>query len=221
MSILCGWCGRAVTNGNAKYCDRRCGNQAKSHRSVELAVIEARQFVDRAVNHGEWFELPMRTGGSVKVDAIDLNYVGDWCWMIGTTGYAMRSVLKPTAPSGKGMVRMHRSIVERVLGRSLGQHELVDHINHDTLDNRRSNLRLCNLSQNTQNMTKSRGGSQYLGVCWDKERGKWKAEIRFDGVRTQVGRFDDEAEAAWYRDQWAIALHGNFASLNFDYVEVA
>lgn len=65
----------------------------------------------------------------------------------------------------------------------------VDHINHNTLDNRKSNLRICSRFENNQNKTNNTSGC--VGVVWDKSRGKWKASIS----GKHLGRFDTLEEA--------------------------
>lgn len=70
---------------------------------------------------------------------------------------------------------------------------VVDHINGDTLDNRRSNLRLATKSQNQWNRTvrQRNNTSGFTGVRWDKERGKWKAYARKYGKEIYLGRYDN------------------------------
>jgi hypothetical protein len=94
--------------------------------------------------------------------------------------------------------------------------ELVDHINGDTLDNRRCNLRLVTPSQNAQNMSPREGcSSQYKGVAWDESHGKWHALITHDGERLHLGFFDDETEAARCYDSEAVLRFGEYARPNF------
>ena len=69
----------------------------------------------------------------------------------------------------------------------------VDHINRNTLDNRRCNLR--NVTIFVNNLNKSNNTSGCVGVTWDKARQKWKVEIK----NTYVGRFDDFNEAVQAR----------------------
>lgn len=96
----------------------------------------------------------------------------------------------------------------------------VDHIDLDSLNNQKYNLRVCSSQQNKANM-KSYASyglqhtSQYKGVSWDKARGKWQVGIHFNDRRIAIGRFDDEMEAAQAYDQKAIELFGEFAYVNF------
>lgn len=92
----------------------------------------------------------------------------------------------------------------------------VDHINGNTFDNRRSNLRKATTNQNAKNKHKnSRNTSGYRGVSYYKQLGKWKAQIQKDGVKISIGYYDDIHVAADMFDRAAIELHGEFACLNF------
>ncbi len=94
--------------------------------------------------------------------------------------------------------------------------EMADHINGDPLDNRRENLRQCSAQQNAANSRSHDGTtSVYKGVSWDSSRDKWISSIQTAGRTKHVGRFDDEMEAARAYDSHALALHGEFARLNF------
>jgi hypothetical protein len=113
-------------------------------------------------------------------------------------------------------IRMHRVILERMLGRELIKGEDVDHINHDGLDNRRVNLRLATHAENMRNRVKRINcSSEYKGVCWYKPNKKWQAEIRIDGKQKRLGRFESEIEAAKAYDIAAIGAYGEFCCLNF------
>lgn len=105
---------------------------------------------------------------------------------------------------------LHRAIMSAPLGVS------VDHINGDTLDNRKSNLRLATSSENGANVPKREGtSSRFKGVCWDKNGHRWKAHIGYQGKRVHLGYFVDEEEAARAYDRVARTLFGEFARTNF------
>lgn len=119
--------------------------------------------------------------------------------------YAYRNQYKPK----QWMMKMHRVILARMLGRDLTSKELVDHINGNGQDNRRSNLRLATYSQNRVNTKLSKDNkSGFKGVRSYRKR--WVAEIRFNGKTTHLGVFDTPEEASEVYKKAAIELHGEF-----------
>jgi hypothetical protein len=90
----------------------------------------------------------------------------------------------------------------------------VDHINGNSLDNRRANLRIVTKSQNQFNKGAQRNNtSGFKGVIYDKRRGYWRFDIQAHGARRSVGGFASaEAAADGYRAA-AEELHGEFACL--------
>lgn len=92
----------------------------------------------------------------------------------------------------------------------------TDHVNGDGLDNRRANLREATASQNRANQGPQRGStSRFKGVTWDKQTGRWRAQIAWEGTNRHLGRYRTEEEAAGAYDAAAHELHGAFARLNF------
>lgn len=95
----------------------------------------------------------------------------------------------------------------------------VDHKNGNTLDCRRSNLRICTNAQNNQNKKKHRDNiSGYKGVSffrWGNRSKRWKANIFAHGKHYRMGYFHTAKEAAKAYDIMALKLHGEYASLNF------
>jgi hypothetical protein len=74
---------------------------------------------------------------------------------------------------------------------------VIDHINHNTLDNRRKNLRVLTHSQNLQNRkgATSLSSSGIRGVSWHKREKKWRAKIRVNGIDKHLGSFNDIEDA--------------------------
>jgi hypothetical protein len=156
--------------------------------------------------------IPLTQGQFAKVDDEDYERVNKfrWCanWMNGKSFYAIHSYRRDNG-THTGM-SMHRL----VMGAKNGQN--VDHIHHDTLDNRKSELRICTQSQNLMNKGKSRNNtSGFKGVSWRKDCKKWIALIRKENKTYNLGYFSTKEEAAIAYDQKAKELHGEFAFLNF------
>lgn len=109
-------------------------------------------------------------------------------------------------------VAMHRMVLGLVVGDGL----LVDHKNHNQLDNRRENLRLATQSQNQQNrLPLNNTTSKYKGVSWHKNNKKWSSRIKNNGANYLIGYFVSEIEAAKAYDKAAKESFGEFAYLNF------
>jgi hypothetical protein len=95
--------------------------------------------------------------------------------------------------------------------------EIVDHINFNTLDNRKENLRIVSAKQSVTYRRKYDKGtrvSQYKGVK-PNTGGFWMARATNDGKETFLGNYDTESEAARAYDVFAVAHHGDHARLNF------
>jgi hypothetical protein len=95
----------------------------------------------------------------------------------------------------------------------------VDHQDRNGLNNQRDNLREVTRSQNQANQAKQsrQCSSVYKGVTWDKNRGKWIAQIGFNSGHKHLGRFADEIAAARAYDAKAIELFGEYAYTNFPF----
>lgn len=138
------------------------------------------------------------------VDDEDYDYLVQFSWSLDSKGYAKHLFL----PEFKNR-KMHRLIMDAPSGVQ------VDHINGNKLDNRRSNLRLCNNSQNQMNKgLQSNNTSGYKGVTWRKDVNKWRAQIFFGGKNFVLGNFENKKDAAKAYNQKALELHGEFAKLN-------
>lgn len=108
-----------------------------------------------------------------------------------------------------GMIYMHRVIIEAKKGES------VDHINGNTLDNRKENLRICTAGQNKQNSGKPKNNtSGFKGVFWHKRSKKWEVKIGVDNKSIWGGLFVDKIKGAKKYNEMAIKYHGEFALLN-------
>jgi hypothetical protein len=151
--------------------------------------------------------IPLTRGFSCVVSEEDAD-LAKKRWNYCGYGYAVGSM-----PGNRNVhLRMHRVILERILGRPLLKNEYCDHINGNRLDNRRGNLRVASPADNSHNMRLThRNASGYKGVYWHKQRRKWAAMICVNGHRIYLGLFVEILDAAQaYRDA-ALKYHGEFA----------
>jgi hypothetical protein len=129
-----------------------------------------------------------RRDGSIRahaiIDAGDARFA-EHRWSLNGNGYAHRG-----APGG--FVLLHRVILGLVPGDGLEG----DHVNGDTLDCRRSNLRIASHAENGQNVPAIGGASSHRGVSWESQTGRWRAIVQLNGKKVRLGRFDDEDAAA-------------------------
>lgn len=152
--------------------------------------------------------ITLSNGMVALVDDEDFDTLSKWKWCAhyhksGNVWYAERG------ENGK-TVMMHRQLMANPHGM------LVDHKDRNTLNNQKSNLRIATRSQNNANRKASKNNrtSKYLGVAFERDRRKWTARIRKDGVGYRVGHFSTEIEAAMAYNEAAIKMHGEFANLN-------
>ncbi len=121
----------------------------------------------------------------------------------------------------RGEYYLHNEVWEKMMGAALPRGFLVDHINGDKLDNRKSNLRLATRSDNEANKQKRRThagkatSSRYKGVSKMKNRNKcWKATITREKRQMSLGVYYTEEEAAKAYNKAALEHFGEFAVLN-------
>src|SRR5262245_39110920 len=143
--------------------------------------------------------IPLTQGYVALVDAQDYEELSKHKW----------SVSESTNRSGTKNYYAHRKItVSPGKLKTIYMHHVimgakgVDHRSHalskdKIIDNRRSNLRLADQSQQNANQIKRAGAtSKYKGVIWKKDKSKWKATITFKGKVSHLGYFDSEQSAA-------------------------
>ena len=107
------------------------------------------------------------------------------------------------------------SLHELVFGRKARKGHKIDHKNRNTLDCRTENLREATNSQNAHNRTKQKNASsKYVGVYSDKKSKKWFSIVIKEGERYNLGKYENELDAAYIHDIWDIHLYGDFAVCN-------
>jgi hypothetical protein len=142
-----------------------------------------------------WFELPLTQGQVAKVDEADRELVSSFNWYASYNPHTRSFYVhcQRWVDGRKRTFQLHRVL----LGLGFGDERQGDHENHDTLDNRRSNLRVTTPQGNSRNRRTRRDNRFGTGVFQD--RNKFRAAIRVLGVRNNLGSFDtpEEASAAY------------------------
>jgi hypothetical protein len=90
----------------------------------------------------------------------------------------------------------------------------VDHIDGDTMNNYRSNLRVCSQQENAWNSSKRSEINPYKGLIWTPHISKWSARIMKDGKPYHLGVFVSPEDAAIAYNNAAVTLFGEFAKVN-------
>jgi hypothetical protein len=191
-----------VNEGRGNYCSRPCfyvGSQRVSDRADATVYHSARFDAAAYVTTKKYRVL-------VSVADLDqfLDHPGGW--FCGTANGSHRYI-----QSNRLKIRLHTILMNRPNGKT------VDHINGDTMDNRRENLRVVSSAQNSKNMRSRLGStSQFVGVYWCKTIYKWAAQVKdIDGTTLHLGTYIEEQDAALIRDAASYHLHGDMAHLNF------
>lgn len=153
--------------------------------------------------------IQLTKGKITIVDDEDYDFLSAYGWYASET--QKKGVFYAKASIKNRPTYLHRfllGIVDRKIS--------VDHIDGDTLNNQKYNLRTCTHSQNMQNKKQRISTYKYKGVLRKKykDREYWFAYISIKGVNTYIGSFKNEEQAALAYNERAKELWGEFANLN-------
>lgn len=182
------------------YCSKHYTQIRKHGHILEKTRFDANEIIE----YDDHAEIILYDKGHNEVarTLIDLEYVDvvkDYKWYSKQEGYVFNNKVG----------YLHQFIMNPPDGM------VVDHINHNPLDNRKENLRICTQHENTMNKsTYCNNTSGILGVNWSKQNGKWLARIQVDGKHIYLGYYDTLEEAAEVRRQAEIEYFGEYAPTN-------
>lgn len=157
-------------------------------------------------------------GCTILIDDEDYTKIKDYKWHLmrkkaeeGNLFYFTTTTYLPYKER-RGSVFLHRVIMDC----QLGDGKIVDHKNHNTLDCRKENLRICTSFDNMRSVNKSkRNTSGYKGIHQNNVTKKWIARVQMKDSKLSLGTYDTPEEAARAYDRGALFHYGEFAITNF------
>jgi hypothetical protein len=159
--------------------------------------------------------VPLTSGQYTLVDLEDEPLIRQYKWQAKRDKYGHWYAYRESKKQG---ARSYEAMHRLLMGCNRDDGLIVDHINGDGLDNRRSiNLRICTNKQNVRNarLYSNKKTSKLRGVSFIKDNQRFRAQIMCSGVKINLGNFTDEKTAALAYDEAAHKLFGEYARLNF------
>lgn len=156
--------------------------------------------------------LPLTKGKVALVDNDNFEYLNQWKWRVQSKNHNKNEFYVARSIRGQkpNVVYLHRLIMNVTDSKIQ-----VDHINGNSLDNRKQNLRIANSSQNSRNIKPGkRNTSGYKGVSWSKKTKKWRAKIYCNKKYIHIGHFENKEDAAKAYNEAAKLYFKDFAYLN-------
>ena len=186
-------------------CRCECGKEIEVKRTYllngETATCGNCSHIDKEDDHYRYY---CHNGDSWIFDEVDLEFVKKHRWYISHDGY-------PHTKIGKKSVIFHRLLLNP------SNYETVDHINGDTRNNRRGNLRITSQAMNSRNQViNATNTSGFKGVSFNKAMEQYEAYINYAPYKKKnLGFYDNPEEAARTYDEAARKYFGEFACVNF------
>jgi hypothetical protein len=193
-----------IINGRSLRDDitKSCGCLFKEMLAQRSKILFRKNWNPQGIDENT-YSIPLSKGQIALIDKEDLDKVKNYGWYatydkIGKTFYA-------TTRTHGTRIRMHRLILNAKEG------QVVDHSDHNGLNNRKSNIRLCTQSQNCMNKRgQSNNSSGYKGVSYHKRKNKYQAMIMINRKQMYIGSFCTASEASEAYQKKAQELFGSF-----------
>lgn len=176
QKIFCAYCGKEIL-------DYREKEKSKYFCNLEHYGLYIHK-TNKYILHNTYAEIIVVSEKygeyKVKIDIEDVEKCKQYCWNIRKNGNKnnLFYVLAYDKNNKNKIIRLHRYITD------CPKDKVVDHINHDTFDNRKENLKVCTIFEN--NINKKNNKSGIIGVSFDKIHKYWVAKIRINGKNIQL-----------------------------------
>ena len=135
--------------------------------------------------------IPLTKGYEAMVDDEDYEMLVGYEWYSSIHYGGKYVYAKHMLPMINGK-RMEERMHQLIMDVPQGMH--IDHIDGNTLNNQKSNLRIVTNRQNHMNRHQKKA-SKYAGVTWAKREQRWIAQAQVNGKHKHIGSFRGEEEA--------------------------
>lgn len=153
--------------------------------------------------------IKLTKGKFAQVDDDDFEYLNKFKWCTLSGGGSCEYARRAHQSGNKQIaILMQNEIITNHKG------FIVDHIDGNTLNNQKNNLRLTTQQKNCFNQKARIGTSKFKGVNYEKNMNKWKSQIQAYGKKIYLGIYKTEIDAAKAYNEAAEKYHGEFARLN-------
>lgn len=189
-------CGKIIKVSETRLLNNK--NEKLSCGCVKNYNGGIRPKLNKYIEHENYIEICLCNNKSTYIDKEDFDLVKKDKWTISTDGYAISS-------SGEYIhKRLHRVVMNE-----LDTKNIIDHINRNKLDNRKSNLRITTDQQNSFNQSKRKNNtSGIIGVSWWNRDNNWMAQIKYNYKRYFLGYYDNIDDAIKARLQAELKYFG-------------
>ena len=206
--LKCQFCGELTNRkyNNLGICNRHRYQINRYGETIQGRYDDNNIFIDYKNNLAK-IELEYKRNPIIKkyalIDIEDIEKVKEYFWHL----EKFNDDLFYVACSNNGKtLRLHTLIMNTPKG------YVIDHINHNGLDNRKCNLRIATQQENCQNIsTPTNNTTGFIGVYWNKQNKKWTASIRINNKQKYLGSFIDKTEAIKARLNAELKYYGEFA----------
>ena len=170
-----------------KISDRINGNINNITIKDEIAIIDLYDTIGNKI-------------GETIIDAEDVELVKSYSWSLSKGRHTQYC-------KSNQVGQLHRLVMNAPKGM------VVDHINHNGLDNRKSNLRICTNQENICNCEIPKNNkSGCKGVYWAKDKNKWTVQVTINNKTIYIGRYTNLEEAIEARKEASKKYYNEFAN---------
>lgn len=146
-------------------------------------------------------------GYDVLVDDESVSLVNAYKWRVDDKGNRVYFSRRIYIDKKKTYASLHRILADC----KNNDGKVVDHINGNTLDNRKCNLRVCTMAENTRNRKMQKNNTSGIkGVSYNKRDKRWTAHIRINNKQIHLGNYIDKYEAFEAYKKASVKYHGEY-----------